>query len=396
MTTAAEPIRIAPSDHASVAADPGILAEITADLSSGADIRALLRRFLDPIVRLAHARAGAVRVLCEGNRLRLVSEVGLPPQLGCAEQTVDRHCGSCGRAVDAGELSWSSTLAGCSGNARALLAPLGCEHMLAVPLAHRGRVLGVYNLFFDRAQGPSDEARTLLRSVGDLLGLALDNARLEAENLRAVVMQERQMMSAEVHDAVAQDLTFLRMRLPLLEQAIGERDEAQTARYLEDLRQALGHAQGSLREIISEFRAPLDPRGLAHGLSQRVDEFSARSGVPTVVDNQLPALVLPPTHESQVLHIVGEALTNIAHHAQAHQAWLTVQPREGQVEIRVEDDGAGLRRDGAEPGHHGIAIMGERARRLGGSVSMRERDGGGTVVALRFPVPGSLRQEHAA
>lgn len=70
-------------------------------------------------------------------------------------------------------------------------------------------MLGVYNLFFDAAQGASDDVRTVLRSIGELLGLALHNARLETENLRATVMQERQMMAAEVHDSVAQDLAFL-------------------------------------------------------------------------------------------------------------------------------------------------------------------------------------------
>ena len=368
-----------------------LLAEITADLSSGADIRALLRRFLEPIIQLAQARAGAVRLLCDDEQLRLVSEVGLPPQLGCAEHTVGRHCGSCGKAVDADQLTWSPQLSECGGNTQHLLAPLGVNHMLAVPLGHRGRVLGVYNLFFDQAKGPSPKVRGMLRSIGDLLGLALDNARLEAENLRAVVMQERQMMAAEVHDAVAQDLTFLRMRMPLLEQAIAQHDDARAARFMGELRDALGHAHGSLREIITQFRTPLDPQGLARGLRSRVDEFASRSGVEATLDNQEPALALPPAQETQVLYIVSEALTNVDRHACATQAWVQLRRADTtHIELRVEDDGTGVHSNLSEPGHHGINIMGERARRLGGQVSLLPRAGGGTAVVLRFPVPAAV------
>ena len=71
-----------------------------------------------------------------------------------------------------------------------------------------------------RVAAPSAEVLALLKSVGELLGLALDNARLESENLRAVVLNERQMLAAEVHDSVAQTLAFIKMRMPLLQEAI--------------------------------------------------------------------------------------------------------------------------------------------------------------------------------
>jgi two-component system nitrate/nitrite sensor histidine kinase NarX len=387
-STLAHPTSLPDPLPGQASAATALLAEITADLSSGADIRALLRRFLEPIIQLAQARAGAVRLLGDDETLRMVSELGLPPHLGCAERTVGRHCGSCGKAVDGGELTWSPQLSECAGNTQHLLTPLGFNHMLAVPLGHRGRVLGVYNLFFDQTKGPSAKVKAMLRSVGDLLGLALDNARLETENLRAVVMQERQMMAAEVHDAVAQDLTFLRMRVPLLEQAIAEHDDARTAQFMAELRDALGHAHGSLREIITQFRTPPNPQGLAQGLRTRVDEFASRSGVQAALDNRCPELNLPPALETQVLYIASEALTNVNRHAHATQAWVTLSPTAaGQVQLRVADNGQGLPQDASAPGHHGLAIMSERARRLGGQVSLQPRDSGGTMVTLTFPLP---------
>lgn len=382
------------ADAGPVSTATDILAEISAGVSSGADIAALLRRFLDPIIRLARARGGAVRMLCADDQLRLVSQLGPGTPTQCADHAVDRHCGSCGRSVDDNQPVWSAVSAHTSGG-EAVALP-GGHWMLAVPLGHRGRVLGVYNLFFDRPQPPSDELHALLRPIGDLLGLALANARLETENLRATVVQERQMMAAEVHDAVAQDLTFLRMRLPLLEHAIGAHDDALAARYLHELRQALGHAHGSLRAIITEFRTPPDPQGLAHGLRTRVDEFAGRSGIDVRLDNRAPGLELPAGHESQLLHIVGEALNNIAHHARARRAWVVIELAPDGVELRVDDDGQGLAAPRANAGHHGLQIMAERAHRIGGALAVQPREGGGTRVRLNFPLPGTSATDRAA
>ena len=94
-----------------------------------------------------------------------------------------------------------------------------CKRLLAVSLRHRDQVLGIYNLFFDADAETGPDITAILRSVGELLGLALHNARIERERLRVTVMQERQKMVNEVHDAMAQTLAYVKMRLPLLHDA---------------------------------------------------------------------------------------------------------------------------------------------------------------------------------
>lgn len=374
-------------------ADGGLLAEIAVGLSTSSDLGALLQRFLHPIVQLAGAQAGAVRVLSEnGDRLELLSAVGLPAGICDREPAVDSHCGHCGAAADGQTMVWATELGPCAQRSTGVYFGHDCQRLLAVPLQHRGRVLGVYNLFFAGTEAPGADVQAILRSVGELLGLALNNARLEEENLRARLTSERQMMAAEVHDSLAQSLAFVKMRLPLLQDAVAAHDEERARQYCDDVRCAVTQAHASLRGIITHLRTPMDPLGLLHALGQSADSFRRGSGVELHFENGSPDLTLAPEGELQVFHIVQEALSNIARHAAAGHAWLRIgRVIDGLVEILVEDDGGGL--PAASPcggAHYGMEIMRERARRIGGTLDIGSRAGGGTQVRLVFPAAPAL------
>lgn len=385
------PARSRDMNASAAAATPStaILAEIAAGLAHGGDLPELLRRFLEPVVCLAGASGGAVRVLSETDqRLHRISIAGDAAPTCRGQTAADRHCGACGAAVDALRLVWVGDAERCRDGAAG-------PSMLVVPLQHRGRVLGVYNLYYESGVEPDAEVQSLLKSVGELLGLALDNARLERENLRATLLRERQMMAADVHDALAQSLAFVRVRLPLLQDAMLAHDDERSLRYWGDVKSAVGQAHASLRAILTHLRVPMDPQGLVHALGVSAETFRRSSGAELEFVNEVPGLKLEPERETQVFHIVQEALANIARHAAAGHATLRIAPAPwvaaadaaDAVEIVVEDDGAGIAagaRDGA--GHYGMEIMRERAQRIGGTLEVGARPGGGTRVRLAFPV----------
>lgn len=383
--TAAHPLNTVQASPA-VPAPPAILASLTADLAAGEDLRALLDRFLAPLVRLAGARAGAVRMLsADGERFELVSTLGIPASLQISEHLVDRHCGFCGEGVDQARVVWAGELRACAARTGESFFGQECRRALTVPLQYGSRVLGIYNLFFDGGTEPPPAVLALLRSVGELLGLALEKHRLEAENLRATVAHERQLMAAEVHDALAQDLTFVKMRLPLLRDAIEAGNQESALAYVEDVRTTVGDAHASLREIITHFRTGIGPRGLGLALDGLAARFAVRTGIGLRVDNRLPDLRLPEAAQAEVFHIVQEALANIERHAGARQGWLALGPADGGLEIRIEDDGVGTAASSREGAHYGLAIMRERAQRLGGTLALEARPGGGTVVRCILP-----------
>jgi two-component system nitrate/nitrite sensor histidine kinase NarX len=364
-----------------------ILAEITADLAAGSDLRSLLQRFLEPVKRLAGAQAGAVRVLSEGDgRLQLVSDVGLPQHVRCAERSMDRHCGVCGVAAAEDRVASSTDLRVCFGRTHDRWFGSRCARVLAVPMAYRGRVLGVYNLFFAGGAEPGAEIVGVLKSIGELLGLALHNARLERENLRATLTQERQMLAAEVHDSLAQTLAFVKMRMPLLQEAVIEHDDEHALKYVADVREAVGEAHACLREIIDEFRSPVDPHGLVPALQACAATFRRRCDATLELVDHGGAMALSAAQQAQAVQVVREALANVAKHALADRVRLALALRGEKVEIVVEDDGAGLATPESPVSHHGLDIMRERARRLGGSLEIGPRQGGGTRVRLQFPL----------
>jgi two-component system nitrate/nitrite sensor histidine kinase NarX len=270
------------------------------------------------------------------------------------------------------------------------------RHVIAVPLEYKGEPVGVFNLFFDRAEASPSQIKPLLKPIGQLLGLTLENAALERESARTALLAERQTMAADIHDSLAQTLAFARMRLPLLEDAVRAGDGDRALRYCSDLAGELGCAHKGLRGLITHFRAGMDARGLKRGLRDVVMRFRESSGVELDFDNQVPDLALPVEAEVQVFFIVQEALANVRKHAKATRARLAVDKVDDGVEILIEDNGCGqisdpavLRISEIAAASYGLRIMRERAQRFGGRVSFENLPKGGARVRLFVPDRGA-------
>jgi two-component system nitrate/nitrite sensor histidine kinase NarX len=364
------------------------LAEITTSLSSDADVEDLLARFLGTLVRLAGAIAGAVRVTTpDGLHLRLIGSVGLPPEVVKRERYVPANCGACGRAV-AEQVTSSCAPEQVCGETLALgYFGARCRRVIAVPLRHRGKVLGVYNLFMGSERPVPGELALLFDSISEHLGIALENARLMRENIRATLVNERQMLANEVHDSLAQTLAYIKMRLALLNDAIHAGDGPLSEKYLGDVDQAMETAYGRLRDLLTHFRDRMDPRGLVPALRDLAEGIRARAGVEVAFESRAPEPELGPEQELHVYNVVQEALTNAWKHARARSIAVTIDLEGEEYCSAVRDDGAGIA-SGGDPRlsmKFGLNIMGERAQRLGGSLAIASHPGAGTTVTLRFP-----------
>jgi two-component system nitrate/nitrite sensor histidine kinase NarX len=307
-------------------------------LSAGADVDALLTGLLALVAQQSQARAASVSAVGDDGQMR---------QLGALQQ------GSAGGSD---------------------------ERTVLIPLTYRGRTLGQYELRLAAKTVIDGPIAEFHRTLGALLGLALHDACADRESRRAVL--------ADVHDGIAQTLVYVRMRLPLLEDAIARHDDVAARRYCDDVRRGVSSAHTNLRAILVQSQASIDPQGLKHALSSSVRSFQDQTQVDLVFDDRAPDLQLTASQESQVFLIVQEALANIAKHARARHAWLHIDRQGDQVDVVVEDDGAGppATANAASHSHFGIEIMRQRAARLGGGVEIAAREGGGMRMRLSFPV----------
>ena len=366
-----------------------VLSEVTATLASEYDLEALLNRFLAMMVRLSGASAGVVRVLSsDGRHLKLAASLGLPPEVVDNERLVDIDCGICGSAISSDEIKQTRDLRACV--ARTGQPFFGeCRSMVVVPLEHNGRLLGVYNLYMTEDRPIPEEVSLLFCSISEHLAMAVENSRLMRENLRMTLMSERQMMANEVHDSLAQTMAYMKMRVTLLREALLQYESGKALKYSADIQQALDEAYASLRELLTQFRNRMDPLGLEHALRELADGYFDRTGVRLEFENRIPDLNLTVDQEVQVFHILQEALSNVARHSGAKQAWLSLEEIDGQYAFSVEDDGRGVFVMGATPDlrhHFGISIMSERAQRLHGNIEIANRPQGGARLRLLVPI----------
>lgn len=361
------------------------------------DLELLLERFLVSIIAMAGAKAGAVRVLTDdGQRMRLVSHLGLPDHVVAAERQVERGCGMCGVASAKDTLIWMDDMGACAQHSQQSYFGVQCQRVLVISLPHGQEILGIYNLFFEDAVQLNAETETMLRLIGQLLGLALHNARLERERLRVTVMKERQEMVGEVHDVIAQNLAYVKMRLPLLEAAMLAHDDPSAVKYFNDVKSAVAEVHHNLREVMTYFRARMDPLGLIHAIEGVSKGFFDRTGITLEIRNSVRHLGLNDEQELQVFHIVQEALANTAKHSMARHAVIGINKCTAGLEFCVEDDGLGvpapsvstivaMAKEMTTPSHLGLEIMRGRAQKLGGSVEVGTNQRGGTRVRLLIP-----------
>lgn len=366
--------------------DLKVLTDIAESLSMNVDVEHLLDSFLGTMVRLTNAHAGIVRVLTpDGKNLRIVGAEGLPQETLAQHAIMPLETALCGQPVGS-SIKNLPYLFECKGNTAEAFGMEG-GWVVALPLKYKNTLLGVYNLFLKKDQAIPEDVSLLFVSIIEHLGMAMENARLTRENLRITLMNERQMLANEIHDSLAQTLAYMKMRLAMLREVVNDDKPELTEKYLTDVDGALESAYSGLRELISQFRHRMDPRGIIPALQELLEGVTKKIDAKVKFDNQTRDVTLTADQEVQVYRIVQEALANICKHSYARLVQIVLEDTGTHYRISVIDDGIGLYAAGhTGPGmHFGMNIMRERAERIKGLVEIRSRVGGGTRVTLVFP-----------
>ncbi|MDR2874448.1 MAG: histidine kinase [Methylobacillus sp.] len=225
-----------------------------------------------------------------------------------------------------------------------------------------------------------DHEIQLLEVTTRLLTMVIGYQGREQEGRRVVLLEERAAIARELHDSLAQSLSFMKIQIARLQAGSDGSEHA-----LAELRAGLDNAYRELRELLATFRVHMDVRGLGFAIQSAIEEFSQRSSLSIALDNRLVNCRLTVNEEFHTLHIVREALSNIVRHAGASyvSVELVYQPG-GHVVVTIDDDGIGYKPGSDGQDHYGQTIMKERAYSLGGDIEVAARRNGGTRVRLVF------------
>lgn len=281
----------------------------------------------------------------------------------------------------------------CSGNDACPAIANGYSRLAYVLLNSRSRPLGILTLFSEDPASFSSKFMQLLKCIGHQLGVAVENAKFHQRTEQLAILEERNRISRELHDSLAQTLGWLSIKTEILEDdlKLGEIEKSQTD--MMAIRRVVRDACYDVRESIDGLRTT--PTGdLTTTAAQWISEFRQRSGLLTDFHAMDGDVRLSAVVEAELLRILQEALTNVRKHAQAKKVRVNLHVKGSFAELIVEDDGCGFEYKAEEDaGHFGLRIMRERAERLGGTFQVETISGEGTCITAQLPLSLSIRSD---
>lgn len=265
----------------------------------------------------------------------------------------------------------------------------GLRFHASIPLYAGGRALGVLNVASPDWRELSAEDLQLLHTIGDMLGIAVERARLFARSVRIGMTEERNRLAREIHDTLAQDLAAIALQLETADALLG-REPAAARPAARAVQRALGQTREALEEarrsVLDLRAAPLEGRTLAQALAELAAEAGAAGPAPVDFRTTEAGRPLPPRLEVGLLRIAQEALANAQAHADARRIELGLETSPTEALLRVEDDGRGFDPTTVGAERFGLRGLRERAALMGGRLRLDTAPGQGTRVLVRVPL----------
>ena len=339
----------------------------------------------------------------EGQTLKLETAVGAPASFMTEESTLRVGECVCGQAASTVQPVIVMDVNSDPRATRIACKRYGYCTVASVPLRSRDRALGILAVISRANRRFTSADLEMMTTLGNQLGAAIENAQLYSEMEGRVhelsrrvehqaIVQERERISREIHDGLAQSLALLNMRVNVATSLLVAGQAEQARKELDKAAQVIDAANRDVREAITALRLT-SPKGAGFVATLRefVLDFGLRNNIPTefTAPNGARAVILAPLAEVQLMRIVQEALTNVRKHAHAQRAWVTLTRRGTRLAVSIQDDGQGFDMDVVLKGQNrksfGLTTMQERAGGIGGFLDVQTQIGGGTRISASVP-----------
>lgn len=270
-------------------------------------------------------------------------------------------------------------------------APYNTINVLGVvykyPVTHQDKQYGVITVRPQENKSLLLWQQKLAQSSADQLAIALSLQETKEQEHRFAMLSERTVMARELHDSLAQSLSYLKIQVTRLQKSHDMQKYDLQQPIINELSEGLSSAYRHLRELLTTFRLKVDDSGLKGAMEKSVEQLKARTDMDIDFLYQLDNVPLKPTEEIHLLQIMREASQNSINHSKGTILKVHImQEDDKSISLLVEDNGVGLKENPEKLNHYGLAIIQERSRNLNGSLSVMSIKEGitGTKVKLKF------------
>ena len=230
----------------------------------------------------------------------------------------------------------------------------------------------------------------LIVALTNLISTALSLRKQRQQEHQLILFEERSTIARELHDSLAQSLSYLKIQVSVLERHLknvgSEPVQAPVYQNIEQIKIGLGSAYQQLRDLLVTFRLTIDNDNFDEALRDAASEFASKGDFNMTVHNRIMTLNLSATEQIDLIQIAREALSNISRHAKAKNVEIQLAYEDGDkyIVMSIIDDGVGMSGSVDQTQHHGLIIMKERAHNIGGEFIVTDNQPQGTIVTVRF------------
>ncbi len=251
-----------------------------------------------------------------------------------------------------------------------------------VPMNAEGELVGVLSIFREKKRAFSSDDISILASIADQIGVIIANHRLRAENDRLMLLEERNRLARELHDAVTQSLYSSVLLTEALKTQANKKNLIGVEQISDQLQSNAHQALKEMRLLIHNLRPSiLSSVGLTRAIRHRLKAVEERAGIKHQL-NIIGQIDLPKYVEETLYFVTQEALNNSLKHANASNILVTLKQSDMLLTINMMDDGTGFDTESLEDGGLGLVSMQERMHQIGGEVVITSTQNKGTNVKI--------------
>ncbi len=261
----------------------------------------------------------------------------------------------------------------------------GLQYHASIPLYAQEKKVGVLNVGSAEWRELSEEDLRLLNTVGDLMSIAIERARLYEKSVEIGAVDERFRLARELHDTLGQNLVAILMRLETLDALLdGNTDRKILSETVRDvIALARDNLEDARRAVLDLRAAPLENRTLIEALKTLGQNIGGAASVRVKSIGEHPLSI---RIEASLYRMAQEALNNIAQHAEAKKVLIELTSTPQYVQFVVEDDGRGFDPENVREDQYGLIGLNERAHLLGGSFAIESTPDRGTRLEIHIPL----------